>query len=516
MPAPRKHASGTPALEARGITKRFPGVRALDDVSIKVYHGEVVGVVGENGSGKSTLLSTVSGAISRNAGSIFVNGQEQKVRNYLEANSLGLFRAHQDQGLINSMSVVDNMYLGHEREFSTFGLLRRRRMRHQAQERLDAQLERRHVDATDVVGDLSLDVRELIEIIRAFALSDLLKTGPPVVMLDETTASLSLDEVSQLYDYINSHRASASFLFVSHRLQEIFQLCDWIYVLKDGQLVTELNPSDADESLLHSYMVGRVREELYYKEDLRPAELGEPLLEIEGLTAEPYFADFSLTVLSGEIVTVGGVTGSGKSELARALAGDLRVSRGEIRVRGRSVTNAPMGERTKHIGYGPLDRHKDGVSLNQSIALNVTLAALDKITIRPGLLSPSLESTTARAAIARYNIGARRSERDRVGLLSGGNQQKVMLARLVAPGPGVLVLDNPTRGVDAGARQDIYAHLRRLTREGTAILMITDDMQELIGMADRIATMRDGRLREVFDDARSHNVTEEQVVSKMM
>jgi len=511
---PRRLASGTPALEAQGISKRFPGVQALDDVSIKVYPGEVVGLVGENGSGKSTLLSCVSGAVRPEAGAILVRGTAQTFGTYIDANLVGLFRAYQDQGLVNNMTVADNMYLGHERRFARLGILSRGKMRREAQRALEDGL-RGRVGPTDIVGHLPLDLRQLVEIVRAFAVADLLDTGPPTVMLDETTASLNLDEVAELYRFINRHRGTASFLFVSHRLEEIFQLCDWIYVLKDGRLVTELHPDDADEPLLHSHMVGRIREELYYKEDLRPDSVGEPLLEVSGLTARPYFQDISLEVRSHELVTVGGVTGSGKSELARVIAGDLPSDTGEVRVGGRDVTSDRLETRAKLIGYAPLDRHKEGVSLNQSIALNVTLASLSSITVGPGVLSRRLEVDAARDAMRRYSIAAR-SERDMVRQLSGGNQQKVMLARLVGPGPKVLVLDNPTRGVDAGARQEIYTHLRRLTRDGTAVLMITDDMQELIGMADRIMTMKDGQLQHVFDDTRNQAVSEEQVVATMM
>ena len=503
-----------PVLEVRGVSKRFSGVQALSNVSISIREGEILGLVGENGAGKSTLLSVLSGALQPDEGSLRLRGEPVVFRDYVEANVRGVFRAHQDQGLLGNMTVADNLFLGHERHFSKAGVLSRRRMVAAADERLRRELPGR-ASATSRVGELPLDVRQMVELLRAFAVAELLGAGAPVILLDETTASLNLDEVNDLYRYIRARQGSATFVFVSHRLKEVLELSDRIYVMKDGAVVAELDRGDADESKLHALMVGRVREETYYREDLRRTSFGPPLLRIDGLSAEPHFSDFSLVVREGEIVTVGGVTGSGKSELARAIAGDLKPTGGAVSVGEHVFKSAGTRDRLGHVGYGPLDRHRDGVSLHQSIRLNVTLSCLDKITYGPGILSRRAEAERSQESMRRYEIAAP-DDATHVANLSGGNQQKVMLARLAGSECRTLVLDNPTRGVDAGARQEIYRYLRQLAGDGVAILLVTDDLHELIGMGDRVALMRDGHLMHVYEDARSQPLTEAQVVARMV
>ncbi|MEY2440789.1 MAG: ribose transport system ATP-binding protein, partial [bacterium] len=355
----------------------------------------------------------------------------------------------------------------------------------------------------------------LVEIGRGFALADLLQTGKPVVLLDETTASLNHDEVEDLFAHVRERREEASFVFVSHRLHEVLDLCDRICVLKDGAVVAELDAKTADEATLHSLMVGRVREEQYYLEHMRKTEFGEPRLVLDGLTAEPEFRDVSLTVHRGEIVALGGVTGSGKSHLARAIAGDFKVEAGTASVDGKPLPASGINTRIGKVAYGPLDRHAEGVSLLQSIRLNVTLSCLDRFISPLHTLQRAPEVKHVKQAIEEYSI-VTPDEETPVGSLSGGNQQKVMLARLVSSDAKVLVLDNPTRGVDAGARQDIYLHLRRLADNGMAILMISDDLRELIGMGDRVAVLKDGVLNQVWDEQQTRALTEEDVVGRMV
>ncbi|MGN6866946.1 MAG: sugar ABC transporter ATP-binding protein [Solirubrobacteraceae bacterium] len=506
-------AASTEVRAADGLSKRFGGIQALQNVSVTVREGEVLGLVGENGAGKSTLLSVLSGSLSPDGGQLRLRGEDLELRTYVEANLRGIFRAHQDQGLLANLSVADNVFLGHERKFTRFGMLQRRKMAKLADEYLERELPGRATGRSKV-GDLPLDVRQMVEILRAFAVADLLGAGAPVILLDETTASLNHDEVQDLYRYIRARKGRATFVFVSHRLQEVLDLSDRIYVMKDGAVVDELNPRDADEHTLHAAMVGRVREELYYKEDLRRTEFGRPALEVRSLSAEPHFRDVSFAVRSGEIVAMGGVTGSGKTELARTLAGDLRATSGEIVVDNVALRLNGTRDRLGKLGYGPLDRQRDGVCLHQPIRLNVTLSCLDKLT-RGVFLSRSAEVKLAKEAMGRYAIVAP-DEEAKVSSLSGGNQQKVMLARLAGSECDVLVLDNPTRGVDAGARQEIYLYLRQLAQQGVGILLITDDLHELIGVANRIILMKDGRVVRVHEDPQAQQITEDQVVAEMV
>jgi ribose transport system ATP-binding protein len=502
------------ALEAQGLSKRFGAVQALDNVSFYVGEGEVVGLVGENGAGKSTLLSVLSGTTRPDAGEIRLHGHIVNFKSYVEANLAGVFRAHQDQGLIANLTVAENVYLGHEGRFSTAGFLRRREICEAVDRHIAAEIHGRTTARTKV-ADLPLDLRQLVEIMRAFAVADLLGTGSPIVLLDETTASLNLDEVNDLYRYIRSRRHQASFVFVSHRLREVLELSDRIYVLKDGAVVGQFKPTDVDESLLHSLMVGRVREDKYYREDMRAPCTGDAVLEATRISAPAFFREISLYIRSGEILTMGGVTGSGKTEVARALAGDLKFSSGTVSFAGAPLPRVGVRSRLGLIGYGPLDRHAEGVILQHSVERNVTLSCLDQLAQPPGFVSPRAGRARGRAVISEFGI-VTPTERNLVASLSGGNQQKVMLARLVQSDCAVLVLDNPTRGVDAGARQEIYAQLRTLTARGVGILLVSDDLHELIGLGDRIAIMRDGELVHTFEDVRSSPPSEEEVVGKML
>ncbi|SNQ45407.1 Ribose import ATP-binding protein RbsA [Frankia canadensis] len=503
-----------PALEADGVTKAFPGVRALTDVSITVRDGEVVGLVGENGAGKSTLLSILSGSLSVDSGEVRVGGRATELASYQQANAAGVFRAHQDQGLIGNLTVAENLYLGHEVRFTVGGLLRTARMRRAAAQQVDgSQLLGGQVDVDARVRDLPLDIRQLVEITRAFAVADLLEIGRPVILLDETTASLNQDEAAELFQFVRAHREHASFVFVSHRLNEILELCDRVYVLKDGQVVAERLAAETSEAELHRLMVGRERSQNHYFEDRRHATFGPARLQVDGLAAAPYFTDVSLEIRQGEIFALGGIAGCGKSHVARAIAGDLK-AHGDVVVDGHRLRSGDNAARTGFIAFGPLDRHAEGVSLLQSIKWNITWSSLRSLRRGP-FLDPGRERRAVAAAIDRYRIAAPDME-TKVGSLSGGNQQKVMLARLVASGAHVLVLDNPTRGVDVGARQEIYGHLRDLADEGIAILVVSDDLNELLGLGDRVAVMKDGRMVHQWDQAETRLLTEELVIARMV
>lgn len=506
--------AGPAVLEATGITKRYPGVHALDGVSLTVRRGEVIGLVGENGAGKSTLLSILSGSEQPDEGEVRVGDRPPGLSSYAEANRAGVYRAHQDQGLLANMTVAENLFIGHESRFTTAGILRPRKMREFARRSISRdEMMRERLDETRLVSELPLDLRQLVEITRAFAVADLLGVEHPVVLLDETTASLNQDEVEDLFRHVRAHKGRASFVFVSHRLDEILGICDRVYVIKDGRVVAERQVGDTDEAELHRLMVGRDREENHYLESRRRTVFGDEVLRLERFGAGTDFADVSFSVRAGEIYGIGGLTGCGKSPLGQALVGDIS-SVGVAAVEGAPL---PAGRPTARVGrlaYGPLDRHGEGVSLLQSIRWNTTWSSLGQISRGP-FLNLRRERRLVAEAMRRYRIAAPGMETS-VGSLSGGNQQKVMLARLVASGARVLVLDNPTRGVDVGARQEIYAQLRDLTDQGLAIVMITDDLRELIGMSDRIAAMKDGRIVHEWNEETTRGLTEEDIVARMV
>ncbi|WP_051423417.1 sugar ABC transporter ATP-binding protein [Arthrobacter sp. MA-N2] len=501
-------------LAAEGVSRTYPGVRALSDVSLRVHHGEVIGLVGENGAGKSTLLSILSGAEQPDTGQVRAGDRRPGLSSYGEANRAGVFRAHQDQGLIANLTVAENLYLGHEHQFTTAGVLNPRKMRAAASKHLSGEdFVGGGIDENGLVRDLPLDIRQLVEITRAFAVSDLLGIDHPVVLLDETTASLNQDEVDDLFRYVRSRREAASFVFVSHRINEILDICDRIYVLKDGKVVAERLVGDTDEAELHRLMVGRDREENHYFEDRRRDSFGDVLLSVRDLGVHKHFAGVSFDLKEGEILGIGGLTGCGKSHVASALSGDISAA-GTIKFAGRALPSGRPTTRVGKIGYGPLDRHSEGVSLLQSIKWNMTWSSLPRLS-RSGFLLLKQERSEVAEAMIRHHVAAPSME-TLVGSLSGGNQQKVMLARLVSSGAQVLVLDNPTRGVDVGARQEIYGQLRDLAEAGLAMVIISDDLRELIGMCDRIAAMKDGQIVHEWGHNEAPELTEQQIVARMV
>lgn len=513
-----KHA--TASVETDGVSRRFGAVQALDNVSIRVAPGEMVGLAGENGAGKSTLLSVISGIVRPDEGTLRVKGTSVGHDwAFHSANLAGVFRVYQEQALVPNLPVYENLYLGHEALFSRRGVLNRRRMRQTGAAHIH-EFAGRAIDPGRAIGDLSWGERQFVEIVRAFALASLLEIEAPVVLLDEPTAAMTHDDLEDFYALLRRMRErvrNASFVLVSHRLQEVLDLSDRMYVMKDGRVVGEFEePKAVNETQLHALMVGRERESAYYCEDRQRMTMGEVVLELDKVTTAGAFEGVSLKVRAGEIVGIGGVTGSGKSEVGRATAGLMKIDDGRLLLAGRDLTRASVSARIQaSIGYVPLDRHAEGVILSASIAKNMTLSALHKITRFRHILSPGRERTLAREAAKRFRIRAS-SETAYVGALSGGNQQKVVIARALVAESKAIVLDHPTRGVDAGAKYEIYVLLRELAERGVAIMMITDDLPELIGISNRIVVMRGGQVAYECDAPPERKPTEERLVAALV
>ncbi len=487
-------SSAEVALEVRGLTKQFLGVKALDDVSMRVDRQEVVGLVGENGAGKSTILNALSGTIESWTGEIRLHGKSIRPRNYHQAVLMGITRVFQEQALIPTLSVYENMFLSHEDRFQTAGLfLNRRRMADWAhREMTDWGLE---VDVTRLVSDYDFGTRQAIAIAKAFGLARVLGTGPPLILLDEPTAALTQQEIKTFFARLSQLKRRASTIFVSHRLSEVWAACDRIYVLKDGQMVGEILPEKIDEGHLHELMVGRKRDRDYYKEDEQREPESEPLLQVKGFSRQGAFHDVSLEVHSGEIVGIGGVLGSGKTELGQAIAGIVNTDEGELVVADKTISRASFQKMiAKGVGYVPQERHEEGIILYLSLAFNLTLCSVEYFSTRlAGFLNLRKEAKMVHALVKLLAIKSP-SVSTLVSRLSGGNQQKVVLAKWLARQPRILILDSPTRGVDAGAKEEIYALLRNLAGQGMAIILITDELLELIGMSNRILVMKDGKV----------------------
>lgn len=504
-------------IEITGLSKSYQGSRALDGVTLEVRENEIVGVVGENGAGKSTLLNILSGITRPDAGEIVLKGRRVEPRNYHEANLLGIFRVFQEQALIPNIPVYENLLLSHERRFSRFGQLLDRRRMIETATRIVEEIGL-DIDVTRQTSDYDFSRRQAVEIARACLVPEVLGIAMPLILLDEPTSALNQTEVTAFLSMIERLRQRASFLFVSHRLSEILAVCDRIYVLKDGRLVGQLEAGEANENLLHGMMVGRERDSDYYHEEAQRAEgLSRVAFGVRGLTSGDAFSSITFDVHEGEVLGIGGLLDSGKSGLGRAMVGIDRVDAGVVRV-GEHPPMTPELRRLMRLGVGyiPAERHAEGMIVPFSITWNMSMASgQDIFSNAAGVWRPGLEHAVASDYVRRLAVKA--SSPDVVCTwLSGGNQQKVVLAKWLCRNPKVLVLDNPTRGVDAGAKEEIYRLLRQLTAHGVAVVLITDELLELIGMSNRIAIMRGGQITHVVEAPVGGKPSERELISRML
>ncbi len=467
-----------PLLSLAGIVKTYPGVTALDGVSVSFNAGEVHAIVGENGAGKSTLIKTIAGAIAPDAGRIVIAGEAHDAMTPASSRALGIEVIYQEFNLVPTLSVAENIYMGQSTGWrADFGLMRRR-----TRELLsDLGVA---IDPDTLVRDLPSSQQQLVEIAKAVAKS------PRVLIMDEPTAPLSLAEVESLFAIIRKARAAGTcVLYVSHRLDEIFAICDRITVLRDGRHVETLNTAETDRDGLIKLMVGR---ELTQSYPQRTAEPGPIALELQGLSGNGN-APISFTLRKGEIVGVSGLVGAGRTELAKVIYGAVAAEGGTMLVHGKQQHfKSPRQALSAGIGLVPENRKEEGVFLEKPIRWNIGLAALDFL--RRGIaVDRRAEKGLAETYGARLRIKAPSLEQ-RVKNLSGGNQQKVVIAKTLAARANIIIFDEPTRGIDVGARAEVYALMAELAAEGIAILMITSDMEELLGMSDRILVLHEGRL----------------------
>jgi rhamnose transport system ATP-binding protein len=492
MPSHEPPPAPDALLSLRGIVKAFGGVRALEGVSFEVRAGEVHALVGENGAGKSTLVKVATGAHPPDAGEVAVGGRPVARLDPTGARRLGIAAIYQQPALLPDLTVAENVALGYEQG----GPLRRvdwpgRRRR--TRELLDLVGGRIDVDA--VVGRLRMAEQQLVEIARALA------TDARVLFMDEPTASLSGREAEHLFAVVRALRArGAGIVYVSHRLEEIFALADRVTVLRDGRRVASGPTADLDRAGLIRLMVGR---ELAAVFPQREAVAGEPVLEVRGLACRAGgLGEATFTLHAGEILGLAGLVGSGRTELARTLFGLTRADAGEIRLRGRPVRITSPGRAVAlGIAYVPEDRRRHAVIAELPVAANLTLAVLGAVS-RFGLLDRARERREAAAMAARLDVRAASLDVP-VATLSGGNQQKVALGRWLAARPAVLLLDEPTQGIDVGAKSEIYRLMVELAGQGLAILMISSELPEVLGLSDRVAVMHEGRLAGVLPRARA-------------
>ena len=486
-------------LQAEGLSKAYAGVQALREVSLDLRAGEVHAIVGENGAGKSTLIKILTGAVQPDSGTLAIDGAPLADHGPLAARDRGIAVVYQQPTLFPHLTVTENLALGLERgsRWRRVDWSGRRRIAQSLLARAGAQ-----IDPDRPASDLSMAEQQLVEIARA------LGSKARIVIMDEPTAALPAHDVARLLDAVREMRArGAGVLYISHRLDEVFELANRITVLRDGRRIETREAAAMDRSTLISLMVGREMSAIFGHEAHVQAR---EALAIRNLACHRAgVRDVTFSVRAGEIVGLAGLVGAGRSELARTLFGLTPADAGDIRVDGALVTSRTPREAIAHgIAYVPEDRRRHGVIGPMPVRTNVTLASLPQLSERLAVLSLDRE----RAAALRYvkELGIRPPAIDvPVSSLSGGNQQKVALARWLLTNPRVLILDEPTQGVDVGAKADVHREMDRLAGEGVAILMISSDLQEVLAMSDRVVVMRRGTVAGILE---RHELTPERVL----
>ena len=491
----------TERLQMQGISKGFGGIAALRDVSFSARAGEVHALMGENGAGKSTLMKILAGAYDHEGGQIFLDGKPTSIHTPRDAIQKGVSVIYQELSLARHLTVAENILI----EQMGRGLLLDRRGMDDRAKQLLADMGFAEIDPRQLVGDLPIAYQQVVEICKA------LSRDCSILVLDEPTAVLTNHETEKLFDLVRRLRArGVCMVYISHRLDEIFALCDRVSILKDGRNVGTWETGDLDHDRLTNLMIGRDLSEFFPQ---RNAALGDVALEVTGLDAGPQVQSVSLRVRKGEVLGIGGLVGAGRTEVLRAVFGADARSAGEIRVRGRVVGIRSPGDAVREgIGLVLEDRKHQGVLLNLPILVNAVLTPVNPWLGRLGLVRDRAERLGTEALRAELRLKAASIDAD-VGTLSGGNQQKVALMKWLASRCDVLFLDEPTRGVDVGAKVEIYRVINELAERGTAIVMVSSEMLELIGMCDRVMVMRAGRMAGELTHG---DMTEERIIELAM
>ena len=481
-----------PVLELSGITKTFPGVKALNEVSLDLYPGQVTALIGENGAGKSTIVKVLTGIYQPDGGTIRVDGAPVQFRSAEAATAAGITAIHQETVLFDELSVAENIFIGHAPR-GRFGLIDTGAMNMRAREildRIDAPL-----DPATPLKDLGIASKHLVAIARA------LSVDARVVIMDEPTAALSQKEIEELYELVDRLKAEGrAILFISHKFDEVFRIADRYVVFRDGEHVGAGQMADVSEGDLVQMMVGRAVDQIFPE---RTHQAGAEVLRVENYCHPTEFDGINLSLKAGEILGFYGLVGAGRSELMQAIFGITTPSAGQIFIGGEARTiRSPADAIANGIVYVPEDRGQQGAILGLPIFQNVTLPSLNQ-TSRKGFLKLAQEFALAREYTERLELRAAALDQN-VGNLSGGNQQKVVIAKWLATQPRVIILDEPTKGIDIGSKAAVHAFMAELAAQGLAVIMISSEIPEILGMSDRVVVMREGLIAaELSRDALS-------------
>ena len=484
-------------IQMNGISKSFSGNQVLNEVSFELANGEIHALMGENGAGKSTLMKILSGIHHKDSGHIRVDGEEQTFKTIKDSERCGIHVIHQELNILPDLSVAENLFLGKELTYG-FGIMKRAEMRRQAHDLLcKLGLD---IDPKTRAGDLSVGKQQLVEIAKAIA------SDAKYIVMDEPTAALTDREIQTLFETVRELKNKGiSFVYISHRMEEIFAICDRITILRDGQYagVRDIPKTSFDEIV--AMMVGR---ELGERFPERQHCIGDTKLSVNNLCANHVFENVSFELRKGEVLVLAGLMGAGRTEVAQTLFGARKANSGSITIDGQAVKiHNPIQAMQHKIGFVTEDRKTEGLLLDFSIQDNIMLTNFDK-TCRMGITQPTSENQFVQKFIDQLAIRTTNAHLP-VKSLSGGNQQKVVLAKWLGTEPDILILDEPTRGVDIGAKKEIYTIINQLAEAGVAILMISSELPEVIGMADRVLVMHEGR---ITGEVNKSNMTQENIM----
>ncbi|KKB76454.1 D-ribose transporter ATP-binding protein [Devosia soli] len=477
-----------PILTLSGITKTFPGVRALHNVALELYPGEVTALIGENGAGKSTLVKTMTGIYQPDAGEIRVGEKVVTLPTAISASDAGITAIHQETVLFDELTVAENIYLGHAPR-NRFGMIDWKTMKSEAQKTLDSMAA--GIDAGIPLKELGIAKKHLVAVARA------LSVDAQVVIMDEPTAALSQKEIEELYVLVELlKKEGKAILFISHKFDEIYRIADRYTVFRDGEMVGKGFIKDTPQSEIVKMMVGRSVDQIF---PTRAATIGAPVLEVTGLSHPTEFENISFSVRKGEILGFYGLVGAGRSEVMQAVFGMTEVSGGTIVLDGKTIApRSPADAVEAGIVYVPEERGKQGVITGEPIFKNVSLPSLEK-TSSKGFIRMAEEYKLARTYTERLDLRAS-SLSQNVSTLSGGNQQKVVIAKWLATLPKVIILDEPTKGIDIGSKAAVHEFMGELVSQGLSVIMVSSELPEILGMSDRVVVMREGRMVETLDN----------------
>ncbi|MEN9062161.1 sugar ABC transporter ATP-binding protein [Ponticoccus litoralis] len=476
------------------VDKTFPGVRALKAVDFTIGRGEIVGLVGENGAGKSTLMKVIYGAYQADGGTITKDGKAVRFQNPRQAMDHGIGMVFQEQSLITNLTVMENIFLGFEKQFVRFGVMNWKAMAAAARAQL-AKV-KLNIDPATVTAKLSFAQRQLVELAKVLTLEERVE-GDLVILLDEPTSVLAREEVELLFGIVRELTTRASFIFVSHRMDEVLELSDRVYVMKDGEVVDVVTRETARIEAIQHKMVGRDVDKEYYREQKQKHHGDEVLVRFDGVSVANRFEDISFDLRRGEVLCLVGTEGSGREAILRTVFGLEKPTGGSVTIKDKPATRfSAQDSVAAGVGYVPRERKVEGIVAGMNVYENMTLSQMKNYS-GGGVLRIAEEKALAEDWVKRLKIKTPNIYKD-CGGLSGGNQQKVVLAKWRSAGSDIILLDHPTRGLDIGAKEDVYDMVRDMSAAGAGIILVADTLEEAIGLSHTLLVLKDGVQQQVF------------------